>query len=66
MTAPTKKPLSDLWGRMLNKWHDEVGPFHRLRDDNSPACGASYYTSGGAQHPPSEGHKCGNCKRVRR
>ena len=53
------------YGRMINRWHDEVGPWHRLRDDNAPACGARYYTSGGEQTLPSEAHLCGNCKRLR-
>lgn len=35
------------WGRLLNKWHDEIGVFHLLKGDGSPACGVSYYTSTG-------------------
>ena len=51
------------WGRMVNRWHDEVGPCHLLKEDNSPACGTSYYASSGAIHPGTS-WKCGNCKRI--
>lgn len=35
------------WGKRMNNFHDEVGPFHLLKDDGSLACGASYFTTTG-------------------
>lgn len=54
------------WGRRLDRWHDEQGPFHLLRDDGSPACGASYHTTTGPYpRVPSEHEKCRRCKRIK-
>jgi len=50
------------WGRLLNRWHDETGAFHILKEDNSPACGARYFASTGT-YPmlPQESQKCRRC-----
>ena len=53
------------WGKRLNRWHDEVGPFHLLREDGSPACGCSYFATTGPY--PDQTHvtaTCGNCGKI--
>lgn len=55
------------WARNVNKWHDEIGPYHLRNPDNSPACGARYFScNGAADHKPSDHEKCGLCRRVER
>lgn len=54
-----------MWGRLLNRWHDEVGPYHYLKSDGSPACGARYFSSAGAYADTDGGPKCGSCSRMR-
>ena len=51
------------WGRRINRWHDEVGPLHLLNEDNSPACGAKYFTMGGMLRQENQGGlpKCKKC-----
>ena len=51
------------WGYMMNRLHDQLSVAHLLRGDNSPACGARYYTSAGPceVHPSS---RCRNCLRI--
>lgn len=51
------------WGRRLDNLHDERGPLHALKDDNSPLCGASYFAMGGALQDP-QGPRCSNCQRI--
>ena len=52
------------WGHRLDRWHDERGPLHLLRDDNSPACGARYYAMAGATPDPAGHAKCRTCERI--
>lgn len=53
----------EVWGKCVNRWHDEVGPAHLLREDGSPACGVRYYvTSGGEPDPVT---KCRRCLRLK-
>lgn len=50
------------WGVLLDKWHDQGRTAHLLRGDNSPACGASYYT---ATRTDTRGmHRCKRCERI--
>lgn len=54
------------WGKLLNEWHDEVGPFHLLRDDGSPRCGVPYRSSTGAYpYEEKDCHpRCGRCEAI--
>lgn len=54
--------MTEQWGRMLNKWHDEVGSLHLLKPDGSPACGTRYFASGGA-YPEDEAKTAPKCRR---
>lgn len=61
--APTPRHS---WGKLLNEWHDEVGPFHLLRDDGSPRCGVPYRSSTGP-YPYAEKDchpRCGRCEAI--
>lgn len=51
------------WGRLINNVRDEIGPFHLLREDGSPACGASYFTSTGPYPYEITGPKCRYCEK---
>jgi len=54
------------WGRLLNKWHDEVGVSHLMNGDGSPACGVSYlYSTGAYPHPIHDNQKCKRCLRIK-
>ena len=54
------------WGKLLDQWHDEVGPFHRLKPDGSPRCGVRYYTSSGPYpYEVDECHpRCQTCEKL--
>lgn len=53
------------WGRLLNRFRDEIGKAHLLKEDGSPACGASYYASTGPYpHAIDDNQKCLNCKGI--
>lgn len=54
------------WGRRLDKWHDEKGPFHLLTASNAPACGASFYSMTGAHPHVTEHQKCKRCLAITR
>lgn len=53
------------WGRMLNKFHNEVPSVHLLRQNLSPACNTTYFSSAGALPdmllPPME-ERCKSCQ----
>lgn len=53
------------WGYMMLPFCDQGRVAHILRDDGSPACGASFYASAGQSSDVPESHKCGRCKRLR-
>jgi len=50
------------WGRLINKWHDEVGVFHLLKDDGAPTCGSNYFSSTGP-YPDQNIHVFNKCRR---
>jgi hypothetical protein len=52
------------WGRMINRWHDKMKTVHLLKDDGSPACGASCFASAGEALDPPESAKCRRCVRI--
>lgn len=62
---PTAPPL--VWGKLLDRWHDEGCVFHALRGDGSPACGVPYFASTGGypDGPTSAAACCGRCLRVK-
>lgn len=67
MTQPAEpQPARHSWGKLLNEWHDEVGPFHLLRDDGSPRCGVPYRSSTGAYpYEEKDCHpRCGRCEAI--
>jgi hypothetical protein len=63
-TPPATPATPHAWGKLLDKWHDEVGPFHLLRPDGSPSCGASYFTSSGPYPYPEQDcyPRCDRCR----
>ena len=42
------------WGRRITNTRDEEGPHHLLNEDNSPACGVSYFTMTGLLYTDAE------------
>ena len=59
MTTPAER-----WGYMLNSFRDQMNTAHLLKDDNSPACGVSYYASPGAHQDIHDNQKCRRCKAI--
>lgn len=61
-TTATAETVTGRWSRRMDRWHDEQGPFHRQRDDGSPACGASFlYMAGPHRDQPARAQCCKRC-----
>lgn len=56
----------EIWVRLVTKWRDETGLFHKLNKAGKPSCNAKYYASSGP-YPGviSEQHKCKNCMKTK-
>lgn len=55
------------WGVFVDRWHDEGRVAHLLRGDNSPVCGAIYYTATrytATRRDPGGLYKCKRCERI--
>lgn len=59
------------YARGLNRWHDETGPFHAMKDKpegvymfSVAVCGASPRSFSGNQPLPSTAHLCRRCARI--
>ena len=67
MSDPNSAPTPLVWGKLVNRWHDEGRVFHALRGGGSPACGVPYFTSTGRYPtgPTSEAACCRRCLKVK-
>ncbi len=52
------------WAPVNNRWGDAIGLAHLLRENNSPACGAPYYSCSGPYEGSDQMAKCKNCERL--
>ncbi len=54
------------WGFMTDRQQQQQPTAHALEGDNSPLCGARYYSSLGASSDVDESVKCRTCLRIQR